>query len=164
MADVNVLPDEIWTTSTSRLRAATVDDAPILVILYRQLHSSDELDMEGFVSELDRIQATANRWIYLYEADGDVVGTIDVFLMRNLTRSQRPWAGVENFVVDERHRRQGHGRSILESTIETVRRLGAYKVQLISADRRRGAHSLYTAVGFTAPVTGFRAYVAQVGH
>ena len=155
------LPLEITTGRGHVLRAAAEGDVDRLIELYGQLHSSDFDDREGFAAELAAITAHASRRVYVFEVDAAIVGTIDVFLMRNLTRNLRPWVGVENFVVDTAVRRQGFGREILEAVIATAREVGAYKVQLISSTKRIEAHGLYTSVGFTAPVSGFRTYLTD---
>lgn len=158
------MPEVIATDSSAHLRAATSTDVPTLIDLYGDLHDGETPDVDLFAVELQTIQKQESRRIYVYEVDGEIVGTVDFFLMRNLTRGLQHWAGVENFVVDASHRRQGHGRIILEAVIATARNLGAYKVQLISSDRRVDAHNLYTTVGFNAPVSGFRIYLTDVNH
>jgi GNAT superfamily N-acetyltransferase len=156
MAD---LPEMINTKHNHLLRSAQSRDIDRLIEMYGQLHHGETADRIGFTAELKAISALQGRKVYVFEVAENVVGTIDVFLMRNLTRNQTPWVGIENFVVDESQRRNGFGREILETVIGAAASLGAYKVQLISSTLRKDAHDLYTAVGFAAPVSGFRKYL-----
>lgn len=154
------LPDWVTLDQGRQIRAATQDDAARLIELYRELHKDDALPaLADFVEELQHIQDSGNRKVYLIQIDSLVVGTLDLFLMRNLTRNLRPWAGIENLVVDSRYRGSGNGKALLDGAIMIARDLGAYKVQLISADKRDAAHRLYKSGGFNAPVSGYRMYL-----
>jgi GNAT superfamily N-acetyltransferase len=106
-----------------------------------------------------RILGDGSRVLLVAEYRGRVIGTLDLFLLENLTRDGRPWAGIENFVVDEHFRRKGFGRHLLDAAISMARDAGCYKVQLVSHVDRLAAHVLYEQAGFTAPVRGYRRYL-----
>lgn len=93
--------------------------------------------------------------------DGAIVGTLDLFVMANLTRNGRHWAGIENVVVDVAHRPQGIGGALMGVAADIARTAGCYKLQLVSHRKRDAAHTLYTHTGFTAPVRGYRRYLER---
>jgi GNAT superfamily N-acetyltransferase len=64
-----------------------------------------------------------------------VVGALTLVMVPNLTYGGRPWAIVENVVVEESYRRTGVGRRLVQQAIELAEREGCYKVQLLSGGR-----------------------------
>jgi len=79
--------------------------------------------------------------------------------MENLTRGGRPWAGIENLVVDAESRREGIASALIQTALDLAREVGCYKVQLVSHERRSAAHDLYRRAGFEVPVRGYRRYL-----
>lgn len=158
------LPDRLPAPNPYILRAAqTTRDIAGLQALYLALHPGDG-DMEAnlFGQLLASIQTNPGRQIYVLEETGEhgvLQGTVDVFMMENLSRGGRPWIGIENFVVDPARRRQGLGSAILQAIVDLAVDRGAYKIQLISANRRMAAHEVYERLGFDADVRGFRKYL-----
>ena len=97
------------------------------------------------------------------EAGGRVAGTVTLVCVPNLTHGGRPWAQVENMVVEEKLRGTGIGRQLIDECLRIARRAGCYKVQLQSGHQRRegphDAHSFYRRRGFEPSSVGFRRYL-----
>jgi GNAT superfamily N-acetyltransferase len=143
------------------VRRATERDLPGILLLLSQMHD-DEPPLQR-TDELNEIFAEIlrcfERAILVAVRDDAVLGTLDLFVVANLTRGGRPWAGVENVVVDEAHRGQGIGRLLLDVAVDAARSSGCYKLQLVSHTKRDAAHALYRSAGFDAPVSGYRRYL-----
>jgi GNAT superfamily N-acetyltransferase len=92
------------------------------------------------------------------EVDGQVVGTLAIAVIPNITHSGRPWAQIENVVVLDKFRRRGVGQALIDHCAEITRAAGGYKMQLISSDVRREAHAFYLTAGFEDEFRGFRTY------
>ena len=91
--------------------------------------------------------------------DGDnVVGAAELIIVPNLTHRARPWAVIENVIVNESIRGRGVGTALLEHLIDLARVSGCYKVQLHSGKQRVDAHRLYRRVGFAPVAEGFKLY------
>lgn len=109
----------------------------------------------------------ANRGMRLLvgELRGRVVGTVTLVVAPNLTHGGKPWAQVENMVVDEGLRGTGVGRVLIEECLRIAREAGCYKVQLQSGNERRegphDAHAFYAHVGFQPSSVGFRYYFEE---
>lgn len=144
------------------VRRAGVEDLPQLMALLSQLHEEEApkpVD-EGLRATFAGILASwRSRAILVACLDGALVGTLDLLVVSNLTRSGRPWASIENVVVEAACRRRGIGRALLGVAVELAREAGCSKLQLISREERGAAHELYVGAGFTAPVRGFRRYL-----
>jgi GNAT superfamily N-acetyltransferase len=91
--------------------------------------------------------------------DGRVIGTADMIIVPNLTHDGRPWAMIENIIVQPERRRSGVARSLLDEVFARARAANCYKVQLMSNQKREEAHSFYGALGFAPSAQGFRLYL-----
>ncbi|HYN94170.1 MAG TPA: GNAT family N-acetyltransferase [Pilimelia sp.] len=160
------------------IRAATEDDLPGLLMLYRELHAGDPELPAGLAAHRWReISAQVGRTILVAAGPtsagdptsaagptsaGDptgVVGTVDITVLPNLTRGGQPFMLVENVVVAAAARRRGVGRRLLEAAITAAGEAGCYKVQLLTAMGRAGAHAFYEACGLRPVAQGYRAYL-----
>jgi GNAT superfamily N-acetyltransferase len=143
------------------LRGASRDDLPEILALLSQLHDRDaplSID-DRLTSTFTDILSSPARIILVALLEDRLVGTLDLSVMANLTRAGRPWAVIENVVVDHDSRRRGVGRAMIDVAAEVAREVGCYKLQLVSHERRDAADALYRATGFTAPVRGYRRYL-----
>ena len=95
----------------------------------------------------------------MLEADGRVEGSVVLVIVPNLTHGGRPWAVIEHMVVEEARRGTGMGRRLLRRVEEIVAEAGCYKLQFLSAWRRKDdAHHFYEAMGYESPARGFRKF------
>ena len=101
------------------------------------------------------------RILYLVAVDSArIVGTCHVLVVPNLTRSGRPYALVENVVVDGAHRRQGIGRKLVGLAVDFAKSLHCYKVMIQSSAKRSEAHAFYQDFGFDCEAK--RSFVLQL--
>lgn len=145
----------------SFIRQAEPDDFSSVLAVLSQMHEdAPALSITpASRATFQRILAYEWRVLLVVESSGRVISTLDLFLIENLTREGRPWAGIENFVVDKDFRRKGIGRQLLDAAISIARSADCYKVQLVSHESRHAAHALYARAGFTAHVRGYRYYL-----
>lgn len=87
------------------------------------------------------------------------MGTVTLVIVPNLTHNARPWAQIENMVVDESLRGSGAGRQLIAECVRLAREANCYKVQLQSAEGRESAHRFYAHLGFVDSSAGFRLYL-----
>ena len=92
------------------------------------------------------------------EYEGEVVGTVALFIIPNLSHGATPYALVENLVVNHKYRRKGIGKKLMEYTITRAKQEGCHRIELCSDRRRKEAHRLYRSVGFEASAYGFRIF------
>jgi GNAT superfamily N-acetyltransferase len=158
------LPDRISRSFDDGLvvRSAVAEDLAELLALLSQLHEHDapQTVTDELSATFAEILAESSRVLLVACRDGAIVGTLDLLVVANLTRGGRPWAGIENVVVDAACRRRGVGRALLEVAADVAREAGCTKLQLVSHDRRgAAADELYRWSGFSAPVRGYRRYL-----
>lgn len=133
--------------STFVCREGHESDLPEILRLYRQLNPDDpEISLER---ARDLWNATPGLVRYFVAATpGGLVGSCNVSILPNLTRGGRPFAVIENVVVDDKFRRAGIGRTIMDRAVEFARSRNCYKVVLTSSRKRTEAHRFYESIGF----------------
>jgi GNAT superfamily N-acetyltransferase len=104
----------------------------------------------------DAIARDERQTLLVAESDGFVAGTASVVVVANLSHIGRPYAIVENVVVDASFRGKGIGDAMLNHATEIARNAGCYKVALTSNKSRVDAHRFYERLGFKASHEGFR--------
>lgn len=142
------------------VRRASQGDLDALLRLYVQLSPANAgADAARAAEQLEVIARNPGVTLLVAEDGSSVVGTITLVLVPNLTHNARPWAQIENMVVDEAVRRSGVGRALMDECLRLAREAGCYKVQLQSALHRTAAHRFYTRLEFEDSSAGFRRYL-----
>ena len=143
----------------SQVRVATEADLPRVVELLAQLSIDDPREQPGsppidvYTEAFRRMQADAEQRLLVLEVDGRIVGTLVLFIIPNLTHNGRPYATVENVVVEDSERGRGRGRQLMEYAIDEAKRAGCYKLALTSHQSRTAAHRFY---GFESTHVAYR--------
>jgi N-acetylglutamate synthase-like GNAT family acetyltransferase len=141
----------------SIIRDATSEDLPALVRLLGQLNETPSpAPTERHVAAYAAVAADPRQRLLVVEHEGGVVGTAAMIMVPNLGHNGTPYALVENVVVDESARGQGHGELLMRHIIDEARGSGCYKVVLTSRKHRRDAHRFYERLGFDPTSEGFR--------
>ncbi len=100
-----------------------------------------------------------DRSVLVAERRGQIIGTLDLLVVANLTHDAQSWAVVDNVVVDAACRRSGVGRALMEEAVDRASRAGCYKIELLSHESRLGAHAFYRSLNFVNSAEGFRRYL-----
>ena len=147
------------------VRAATEGDISRILELYRQLAittSQAEQHQNPSLDDCQRVFAEIDTFpkheLLVAEDEGEVIGTMVLLVVPNLSHSALPWALVENLVVDQRYQRRGTGRLLMDYAIARAKEAGCFKVVLSSDKRRKEAHKFYRSLGFEASAHEFRLY------
>ena len=144
------------------VRPATENDLSRIVELLQQLSFDDAREDLGpplpdvYLNIFRKLEADPGQHLLVVEEDGRTVGSVTVIVSPNLSHGGMPWAEIENMIVDETVRGQGHGEALIREAIEIARRAGCYKLTLTSNNGRTDAHRFYERVGFTQTHRGFR--------
>jgi N-acetylglutamate synthase-like GNAT family acetyltransferase len=145
------------------IRLAKESDIPRILELYHELtmvvtraeqHLSTSFD--NYRKVFAEISSDHRHELLVAEYEGDVVGTVALFIIPNLSHGATPYALVENLVVNHKCRRKGIGKKLMQYSIARARQEGCHRIELCSSKGRREAHRLYQSVGFKAEAYGFR--------
>jgi ribosomal protein S18 acetylase RimI-like enzyme len=153
---------------TTRIRRARLDDLAELLDLLDELQEGatpgipwGRGDAVWTATVWEEILTDPRRVYLIAEEDDRVVGTADLLILPNLTHGARPIAFVENVVVTTDRRGDGIGRALMDDIMSRAEAEGCYKVQLLSANGRSGAHAFYEDLGFEASSRGYRRYLIR---
>ena len=131
------------------VRVATADDLTAVRRLYRQLHPADpELSPEVEAATFEEISTNPALDVMVLEVDGEIVGSAYLNVIPNLTRGARPYAVIENVVVDERVRGTGQGKVLMAGVLDRAWAAGCYKAMLMTGSSTESVHAFYRATGF----------------
>jgi GNAT superfamily N-acetyltransferase len=147
------------------IRAAIRSDLGAILRLLRDLGDTTHTQSahvrmsSAAVRAWTRMENDPDRTVLVSERRGQIIGTLDLLVVANLTHDAQPWAVVDNLVVDPDTRLQGIGRALMEDALDRAARAGCYKVELLSHESRQGAHAFYASLGFDNSAEGFRRYL-----
>ena len=131
-------------------REARFGDFDAVMDLYHQLNPDDPvLDDGADATAYEQILRTGGLHLFVLEVDGVVVATTYLNVMPNLSRSARPYAVVENVVVEQSRRGTGLGKQIMAATLAVAWDAGCYKAMLMTGSRTPATHAFYVACGFS---------------
>ena len=127
------------------VRLARIEDASPIAQLSAQLgYPVASEDVEQRITQLNQ---TADSVVYVAEVhDGHVVGWIHAFVCRTIESDSR--AEIGGLVVDERHRRSGAGRLLMQHAEKWARERGCKAVNLRTNVVRKDAHNFYQSLGY----------------
>jgi GNAT superfamily N-acetyltransferase len=94
-----------------------------------------------------RLSADPLARVVAAEVDADVVGVVALRVC-HLLEHDRPWCSLIAMVVDERWRRSGIGRRLVDAVEEEARVHGCAGVAIGTAEHREEAHAFYESLGY----------------
>ncbi len=142
------------------IRRATAEDVPAIVAML----ADDELgalrespgDLAPYLRAFEAIDGAEHEVLAVAEREGEVVGTLQLTVLRGLSRKGATRAQVEAVRVVSSMRGQGLGEELMRWAIEEAKARGCVVVQLTSHQTRVDAHRFYHRLGFTRSHEGFK--------
>jgi GNAT superfamily N-acetyltransferase len=135
------------------IRAWISDDAVAVSALLGELGYA--VSPRQAAEHIRELSGTGSDPIFLAVADGEVLGLLALHLCRMLQYA-RPVMRVTALVVDQRARRRGVGRLLMEHAEHIGSAAGCEFVELTSAMRRAEAHAFYRSIGYEPTSLRFR--------
>jgi ribosomal protein S18 acetylase RimI-like enzyme len=133
------------------IRTASLDDAPEIAHLMSQLgYSTSAAEMK---ERLRGILSTASYMTFVAEIRGEVVGMVGIGISHYYEKNG-VYGRLLALVIDETHRRQGIGASLVERAESWLREHKVTSIVINSSKHRSEAHCLYKRLGYEE--TGLR--------
>jgi len=130
---------------TATVRLAGPADAEAVVGLIQQL--GYDVSQGHHVSLMRAMLHNQNHAIFVADLDNEVVGYLNVNF-RPFLRYAELIATIDELCVDERFRRHGVGRLLIETALQLARTRGAHHLELTTNKRRVDALDFYRSLGF----------------
>lgn len=141
------------------MRPMQPDDADAVRALMHQL-SGYAMTRAEMLERLDFVNASPVDWLFVCETELGVVGVLSFRLREQIERPGR-YGEIYAIVVDERARRQGIGRVLMEYAEDLARQHACNGTWLVSGFKRKDeAHRFYADLGYE--ITGYR-FVKKFG-
>lgn len=139
------------------IRSINHSDLSQLLDLYDQFNRprSPRPEIERLATILRAIES-AGGCVFGAFVDEKLLGSCTVNLCPNLTWSGRPYAMIENVIVDAEWRRKGVGRSLLCAAVKHAQLKNCYKVMLMTGAKDADTLAFYQTAGFSQSKTGFQ--------
>lgn len=140
-----------------KLRKLAFTDLPQVLDLIDQFErkTAERPDDERLRELLQQITERGGAVLGAY-ISGNIVGTCTVVICPNLSWSGRPYAIIENVIVDESHRGKGIGKALMKEAQSIAKLAGCYKVALMTGSNRLSTFKFYESCGFTGNKKGFQ--------
>ncbi|MFD3719400.1 GNAT family N-acetyltransferase [Streptomyces sp. NPDC058674] len=142
------------------IRPATEADLPAVVALLADdpLGAARESpdDLTPYATALKHLAKDPNQHVVVAVRADRVVGTLQLTIVRGLSRKGATRSLIEGVRVHADERGSGLGTRFVEWAIEQSRAEGCALVQLTSDASRTDAHRFYERLGFTASHVGFK--------
>jgi ribosomal protein S18 acetylase RimI-like enzyme len=135
---------EAMDATVERLDATSLTDGDVsaLNMLLLQLSQSDPSLLR---EDLIKILANPNTIVFVARSSGELVGTLTLVLQKTITGDR---ARIEEVVTSDAVRRQGVGRLLIRTAVDTAKQLGLRSIDLTSRPSREIANNLYLSEGF----------------
>ncbi|MES0808764.1 GNAT family N-acetyltransferase [Roseibium sp. SCPC15] len=141
---------------TPDYRPARLDDFAGLVDLYRNLSSDDHVASEDLQrTTFAQMLAHPGLTVLVASLESQLLATLTLIVIPNLTRGCAPYALIENVVTRIEYRGLGIGRRLMETAQQSAWQSGCYKIMLMSGAQNQKAHAFYERAGFQKSKTGF---------
>ena len=140
--------------SSMLIREAVPDDAEALCGLYSFHLTSrppeDPQDMVLWREKVERFEQDPYYHLLVGEVDGQVVASITLVVIENLTRGMRPYAIIENVVTHSGYRGRGLARKLVSRAVALAAEHDCYKAMLMAGSASCGALQFYEKCGFNS--------------
>ncbi len=143
---------------TDKVRPVKAEELEKLLLLYRHLNPDDpELAIDDRLKQhWHGIMTDPALHYFVIEEDGMLVSSCNLTIIKNLTRSARPYGLIENVVTRTDYRNRGLGTAVLEKALQTARDKNCYKVMLMTGRKEENILRFYEKAGLhRGEKTGF---------
>ncbi|MCA9279556.1 MAG: GNAT family N-acetyltransferase [Phycisphaeraceae bacterium] len=140
-------------------RPATRDDLPAIVAMLTDDpigKTRESADIAPYESAFAAITASPDSEVYVAELDDRVVGTLQLTIIPNLSRSGATRAQIEGVRVHTSVRGMGIGKQLVEHAIRIAKERGCALMQLTTDKARPDAVRFYESLGFEATHEGMK--------
>jgi len=138
------------------VRMVNKNDLPALQELYLSLHDTSIMPLTSQCLKIwEEILKTPDYHILIGEYMGQIVSSVTMIIIKNLTCDMRPYALIENIVTDTNHRNKGYAGLLMDKAVEIAKDNRCFKIMLLNASSDDATATLYKKAGFTDTEVGY---------
>lgn len=150
------------------IRRATREDVPHIVrllaedVLGQQRERPEDPLPQAYYDAFDMIDRDEYHELVVVEAEGKVIGTLQLTFLPSISFRGQPRAQIEAVRVDQAYRGQKIGETLFRWAIERAREARCHLVQLTTNNARTDAQRFYERLGFKASHVGMKLDLTQL--
>jgi len=127
---------------------ARKEHLPMILELYKQLILEEiPIDIKMANEIWEKIENSGIKYFIAIE-NGIIISSCYLAIIPNLTRNGKSIGFIENVITDEKYRKKGIGKKVIEMAIEYGKQNNCYKIILQSNYKRKENHIFYEKCGF----------------
>lgn len=131
------------------IREVKRGDFDSLMKLYMQLHDNPFPEKnDNILSLWNHILQDKNHHIVVADEEGTIASSCVCVIIPNLTRSQRPYALIENVITAKAYRKKGLATDCLHYAKEIALKENCYKMMLLTSAKEGETLRLYELAGY----------------
>ena len=136
------------------IRRATSGDAKALCELYTKHltntpHSQDQ-DLGPWREKLHSFEYNNFYHLLIGELDKNIVSSVTLIIIENLTHNLRPYAIIENVVTHADYRCNGYASELMNKASEIAKEYDCYKIMLSTGSKLQSTLNFYHRCGFNS--------------
>ena len=133
-----------------KVRQIKHEELEDLLSLYNYLIPDDpQLKIDKALKEhWNEILANPSYFYLVIEEDEKIICSCNLTVIKNLTRSARPYGIIENVVTHPDYRNRGYGTAVLKKAVEIAQENNCYKVVLTTSRKDENTLKFYQNAGF----------------
>ena len=143
-----------------KIREVILEDVNALCDLYmNHLNKSNPEEPPDLAKKselLEKLIADPDYHILIGEADLQIVSSVTIIIIQNMTRNLRPYALIENVVTHEDFRNNGYASKLMDHAGKLAEDSNCYKIMLMTGSKQDSTLRFYEKCGFNKnDKTGF---------
>ena len=132
------------------IRMVNKNDLPALQELYLNLYDTEVVPITSEAMQLwDNILKDPDYHILIGEESGQIVSSVTLVIIKNLTLQMKPNAIIENIVTLPPYRNKGYARLLLNKAIEMAKEKNCYSIMFVSGSKNDENLKFYINSGFS---------------
>lgn len=137
-------------TMMKKVRLINYKELEGLLSLYKYLIPDDpKLKIDTALKEhWNEILSDPSYFYLVIEEDNKLVCACNLTIIKNLTRSARPYGIIENVVTHPDYRNKGYGTAVLKKSVQVAEENNCYKVVLTTSRKDENILNFYENAGF----------------
>ena len=133
------------------VREAVKEDLDELLNLYLFLHEKNiPENSEHLENTWKTIIEDVNHHIVVNEINGKIVSSCVCVIIPNLTRNIRPYALIENAVINDEYRGKGYATECLNYAKKIAIKNNCYKMMLLTGTKNENTVAFYKSAGYNS--------------
>jgi ribosomal protein S18 acetylase RimI-like enzyme len=133
--------------SSNKIRYVTVSDFDPIFELLKQLWTYKNLDKKE-MREMFEINLNSSHITYICSIEEDLITGFCSLTVKNNLWLQAFLGNIDELVVDEKYRKKGIGKALMDEITKIARQKGCVQLELDSSFHREEAHKFYRNLGF----------------